>query len=173
MANDFFGISLMIYSLIFISIMFFQIYSYFKFKIFLKKKELISLLDNLYELAIYIVGFLYLALYISGIADVFLNIKKYTDWKLPFVIYAMPLMVITFRILVNQGLYAYNSSTFFIRSKESVRKENVKLHGVKKYSYVNRAKIIVSIKNQFNVQEKKYVIRTSLNNLQPFIKLFG
>lgn len=51
-------------------------------------------MDMLYEVAIYVVGFLYLSMYISSITEVFLNINKYVNWSLPFIIYAMPLMLI-------------------------------------------------------------------------------
>lgn len=173
MSNNSFCIILIAYSLIYISIMSFQLFSFFRFKLLLKKNELVSLMDTLYEISIYIVGFLYLALYISSILDVIFNIEQYVNWELPFVIYAVPLMVITFSMLINQGLYAYDCSTFFIGIKKSVEKENIKLHGIKRYSSINRAKVIISLNNDFNVQEKKYVIRTSLNNLQPFIELLG
>lgn len=173
MKNDFFCISLIIYSLIFVFCMFFQFYSYLKFKLLIKKSEAVSLMDNLYEITIYIVGFLYLAMYISSIADVFLNISRYENWKLPFIIYAMPLMVSTFNILVNEGLYGYSYNKLFVGRKKTFDWENVKIVGIYKHSFINRAKIIVTIDNAIRMKDRKFVIRTSLNNLQPFMKRYG
>ena len=173
MKNELLGISLIIYSFIYFSIMSFQLNAYYKFKILVKKFDMVSLLDSLYEITICIVGFLYLGIFISSIADVFLNMNQFANRNIPFIIYAMPLMGITFRTLVNQGLFAYNSSTLYIGSKELITKENVRINRIHMYRLMNRAKIIISIDSDFIVQEKKYVIRTSLNNLQPFMSSFG
>ena len=51
------------------------------------------------------------------------NIEQYVNWELPFVIYAVPLMVITFSMLINQGLYAYDCSTFFIGIKNQLKRK--------------------------------------------------
>lgn len=173
MKDELLCISLIICSLIYFSIMSFQLIAYYKFKLLIKKFDMVSLLDSLYEITIFIVGFLYLGIFISSIADVFLNMNQFANRNIPFIIYAMPLMGITFRILVNQGLFAYNSSTLYIGSKTSITKENVRINRIHKYRLMNRAKIIISIDSDFIVQEKKYVIRTSFNNLQSFMSSFG
>jgi hypothetical protein len=133
----------------------------------------VSMLDRSYELAIYTVGFLYLAIYISSIVDVFLDSSRYENGKLPFIIGAMPLMAITFKMLVNQGLCAYNSIKLFIGKKSCFDKGNVKIAVVYKNSFTNRVKINITIDSAVNMKDRKFVIRTSLDNLQPFIELYG
>lgn len=173
MENEFFCIFFIVYSIAYVLCMCLKFYSYLKFKLLVKKNNAVSLMDKLYEIAVCIVGFLYMALYISGFADVFLNINRYEYGNLPFIICAMPLMVITFNILVDEGLSAYSFDKLFIGRKKIYNKENVKICGVYKYSFINRAKITVTIANEVKTKERKLVIRTSLNNLKPFIDLYG
>lgn len=164
---------LIVYSAVYILYMGFQIFSYIKFRVSIRNNHLVSLLDHIYEAAICIVGFVYTGIYISGLADSLTSTRQYNEWKLPFVIYAMPLMVITFKILIMEGLYAYNGDKIFVGGSRSYDRDNVKIDKVYTHPLTDRANIIVTANAENRMKEKKFVIRTSLNNLQPFVEVFG
>ena len=188
MEKEFFLISLTIYSAFFVFFMCFEIYSYMKFKTIVKENDAALLLDILYEISIYSVGFLYLAMYVSGLIDTFsslglknqssssnsmdsswINLKEITFLNRNSPDKMIPIMVITFRILVNEGLYAYNYKKLYIGKDKVFNLEDVKIKTISEYSHINRAKIIVSIKKATEDKEKRYVIRTSINKLQSLI----
>lgn len=169
MEKEFFLISLTIYSAFFVFFMCFEIYSYMKFKTIVKENDAALLLDILYEISIYSVGFLYLAMYVSGLIDTFSSLGQNSNLKLPYIVTSAPIMVITFRILVNEGLYAYNYKKLYIGKDKVFNLEDVKIKTISEYSHINRAKIIVSIKKATEDKEKRYVIRTSINKLQSLI----
>ena len=146
----------------------FQSYRYLRFISFSKRNNLVLILDKPYKAAIFIVGFLYLSIYISSLVDVFMNIEKYYDWNLPFITYTVPLMIITFNVLINQGLFAYNESGLYIGSKVKIIKENIKINKVNMNLFMNRGKIVISD----NDAGQKYILRTSKKKVQSFIEFF-
>ena len=96
------------------------------------------------------------------------NIEKYYDWNLPFISYTVPLMIITFNVLINQGLFAYNESGLYIGSKVKIIKENIKINKVNMNLFMNRGKIVISGDDA----EQKYILRTSKKKVQSFIEFF-
>lgn len=164
-------VPLIVYSLLFLLCMWFSFYSYLKFKFFVKKSQLVSLMDKLYESIIWVVAFLFLAIYIAGTANVFLNINLYDYQNLPFAILAMPLTIIILNTLINEGLHAYSNNAF-LRGKRLISKENISIKSVKK-SILNRVKITITVDNASRMKDRQFVIRTSLVNLQPFLDIYG
>lgn len=131
---------------------------------------MVSLLDGFYEISIYIVGGLYIAIYLSSIIDMFMLMESNVNWKAPFVVYMMPLMVITFRIMIDDGLFAYNHNRVFIGGIKYIDMRNIKENKIIKYSFMNRAKIIIlPTDNTTIAYKKRYVVRTSKNKLQLFL----
>ncbi|HHV09332.1 MAG TPA: hypothetical protein GXX75_03510 [Clostridiales bacterium] len=166
---------IIIASIIFVSFISFHFYSYLKFKLLLRRNSAVLLMDRIYEVAIWIVGILYLGIYVSDIVDTVV-LGQYGDWKFPFVVYAMPLMIITFNIMISEGSYAYNSDKLFVGSKKTFDKEKVKIIQVHKQDFTKRAKIIVTIdhdNDMIRTKSTRLVIRTSIKELQSFIELYG
>ncbi len=162
-----------VYSLIFFAFISFELIKYIKFKIFIKRNDVISLLDGFYETSIYIVGSLYIALFLSSVIDMLMFLESYNNWKVSFVIYAMPLMVTTYRILISDALYSFNDERVFIGDNKYIDKNNIKDYKITKYNFINRAKIVlIPIENPTITYKKRYVVRTSINKLQQFLKLY-
>lgn len=83
-----------------------QFYVYLKFKQIVRHNKVVLLMDKLYEVSIYFVGVLYLLMFFTDIIEILININEYYYNKPPFVVSAVPLMGVTFKILVKEGLYA-------------------------------------------------------------------
>lgn len=159
--------------IVFLGCLGFRFYSYIQFRLLIKKNNLVSMLDNKYELSIYLVGILYTALYISGMFDTFRVISADINAPLPFVVYALPFMVLSYNILVNEGLYAYNHQKLFIGVNQNIDKGNIKIVKSFRSLLINRAKVVVEVNNTTKMKNKNYVIRTSLSNVKAFIELYG
>lgn len=172
MNDKFYYIATSVYTLIYMLNMSYYLYSYLSFKKIIKKYKATSMMDNLYAIAIYMVGFLYTGMYTSSAVEIFQNIGKYENDDLPFIIYAMPIMIITFNILVNEGIYAYSCDKLFIGGKKIITKENVKISKIKKNSITGRAKIVITINNASSENNRRFIIRTSISKIQPFIEIF-
>ena len=168
MINELFWITLVIYSLVYVLCIVFQFYNHLRFKRLITTNNVISFLDSFYEIAIYIVGFLFMTLYISSIIDFFLYAYGDENLKFPFIVYAVPLMVASFRILVKDGLYAYNSNKIFIGGKITIEWADVTIEKIYKYTLINRAKIIITTDKTNMIKDRKFVIRTSLSNMKTF-----
>ena len=111
---------------------------------------------------------IYLSGSIDATVDVFSDLQRYSIGRLPFAIYALPLIITSHSLAMFEGLYAY-SNGYLVGHKSVIPITSVTL---KKLSVnkLNRVKAVLSIHDQDNAKAKDVVMRTSKKNFDEFAK---
>lgn len=172
MTSDPFLTLLLIFIIVLLVYFGYEAYFLISFMKRIKKTNAILVTDSLYLVCIVMVWVIYFGILADYLVDIYLNYNMYANTKTPFITYILPIMAISYDLLVVEGLFAYENYSFIGRRiRTNISK--VKIKKYKKNKFTNRVKAKLIVTDEKTGKRKEITLRATDTDFEKFKAVAG